>query len=249
MENWSADWRRGLQVVTRLGYVAPVQLYPVLNKADWATDWLRSVDSIRKMVITLASGTQLSWHPWRRYITWIKLWLAEGGMLSMEVVIWILVLMKIRAGNQVNQWHIVMWTHEPPPRDGKHSCASQIQFRLNSYLLTDELLPKSGMNATPWKERSLNGTTFVSLIHFLWHKTVKKPGLSRVGPRSHQKRLCSRLDITETTYCFYANRPSARIKPVNPLTETASFWNCSPERCRAPSTRSWVTKYAAFNQF
>ena len=41
-------------------------------------------------------------------------------------------------------------------------------------------------------------------------------------------------------YSIYTKRP----KPVNPLTESESFWNCSPEWFNAPSTRNRVTKYA-----
>lgn len=37
------------------------------------------------------------------------------------------------------------------------------------------------------------------------------------------------LDTFENAYFFFPNRPSVHRKPVNPHTETAYFWNRSPE--------------------
>ena len=45
---------------------------------------------------------------------------------------------------------------------------------------------------------------------------------------------------------LYKNCSSIHTQPVNPLTETTSFWNCSSELSRPLSTRIWVTKYEVF---
>ena len=44
---------------------------------------------------------------------------------------------------------------------------------------------------------------------------------------------------------FYMNRPFVQTKTVNPLTETAYFWNRTPEWFRTLSTRIRVAKYPA----
>ena len=173
MENRSVDWRYGLQVLTCVWYEAQVQLYPLLNKADWVTGWLSSVDSIRRM----ASGTQLSSlaqvHCLNKAMAGRPRYVIDGvGNLDIGITHEWKFALEIKLINDT------LWCEQMNRRQEMENACVQVRFSfgLTSYLLTDELLPGSGMNATPWQERSLNGTTFVSLIHFLWHKTLKITG-------------------------------------------------------------------------
>ena len=53
-------------------------------------------------------------------------------------------------------------------------------------------------------------------------------------------KASTRIRIFLKSYICYTIPPSIHTKPINPLTETASFWNWSPDFSRvveAPSTR------------
>ena len=81
---------------------------------------------------------------------------------------------------------------------------------------------------------------------------VERNWMSYHDPRAARRQFCvSKLKAITSSWplkrelhvnpktknnFFYTNRPSVHTKPVNPLTETASFWNRSLEWFKLPFT-------------